>query len=257
MGNDKDAAKTMGNDKDAAKTKGNDKDAAKTKGNNKDAAKTTGKKLNKKANSPTLKVITRALDVQNPKFTNGKNAREEWSRNIDPARLLSMAEYNKQCGNVFVKAAEILLDNSSERQTVIQVNPTDATWNEHKEKIYTIVKNGKVVKIGGTRNGMKHRFTSYLCGHHVTERGKSGKMSVTNAHLYHSIEKDLLDMESKWEFYTWELPITTIQVTILGENTKIAAQTYHAYESRCIEKYKNMTGNIPIFCHNCDPDYIK
>lgn len=189
-----------------------------------------------------------------PKFINGKNAREKWSKKIDPTGLLSMSDYNKQCNNVFIKAAEIILDDSK-RQTVIQVTPTNTEWNENKEKIYTIVKDDKVIKIGGTRNGMKSRFSSYLCGHHVIERGKSGKMSVTNAHLYHSIEKDLLDTESKWEFYTWELPITSLQVTILGKDTNIAAQTYHAYESRCIEKYKLITGRIPILCDNSDPDY--
>jgi len=245
-GSEKDAPKAKGSEKDAPKAKGNKKDAPKGKGNKKDAPKAKG--------NSTIREITGAVDIQLPKFTNGKNAREKWSRNIDPNGLLSMADYNEHCGNVFIKAAEIFLDDSK-RQTVIQVKPIDVTWNENKEKIYTIVKNGKVIKVGGTRNGMKSRFSSYLCGHHVIERGKSGKMSVTNAHLYHSIEKDLLDMESTWEFYTWELPITSIRVTILGKDTKIAAQTYHAYESCCNEKYKRMTCNIPIFCHNSDPEY--
>ena len=70
-------------------------------------------------------------------------------------------------------------------------------WEEKREYVYCIVmKNndtddGLIVKIGGTRTGMKDRFGSYLCGHHVIERNKSGKMSVTNAHLYHTIEHGL------------------------------------------------------------------
>ena len=142
------------------------------------------------------------------------------------------------------------------RQTCIKVTPTNnEKWKEENEKIYLIVKDKKVVKAGGTRNGMKARFGSYLCGHHVEERGKSGKMSVTNAHIYHSIEKDLLETDSKYEFWTWSLPVVQINVEILGENVNVTAQTYHAYESVVIKKFKDLTGNIPLLCDNCDPNY--
>ena len=80
-------------------------------------------------------------------------------------------------------------------------------------------------------------------------------MSVTNAHLYHSIEKDLLETDSKWDFYTWTLPILEQKINILGIETTVIAQTYHAYESCCIKKYKDITGKIPILCDNSDPTY--
>lgn len=192
---------------------------------------------------------------QQVKFTTGQQARDKWSKMLNICNELTVDDFNKECGHVFNKEATIELD-TSDRQTVIQAVPVDKMeWAKNCEKIYLLVKDHKIVKIGGTRNGMKERFTSYLCGHHVCERGKSGKMSVTNAHLYHTIEKDLLDTECVWDIYTWALPVEVLVKNILGTETKINVQTYHAYESICINKYKKLTGHSPILCDNCDPEY--
>ena len=108
---------------------------------------------------------------------------------------------------------------------------------------------------------MKERWSSYLCGHCVPERISKkgtpfpGKMSVTNAHLYHTIEEGLIAGES-WQFWIWKLPVTQVTVNILGEPTIVIAQTYHAYESKIIQKFKKMTGGfIPLLCVNADPEY--
>jgi hypothetical protein len=189
------------------------------------------------------------------KFVNGQAARAKWSKVLDIEMEFMMNEFNILCDNVFKKTADIKLDDGK-RQTTIQAIPLNKKdWNDGREKVYIIVRNGIIVKIGGTRNGMKNRFGSYLCGHHVGERGKSGKMSVTNAHLYHTIEKDLLETDNAWEFYSWTLPEIKHTITILGIETTVVSQTYHAYESCCIGKYKNLTGTIPILCDNCDPTY--
>ena len=82
-------------------------------------------------------------------------------------------------------------------------------------------------------------------------------MSVTNAHLYHSIENDLLipDITNIFEFYTWKLPVIDHTIIIFDIETTVISQTYHAYESCCINKYKQITGKFPIMCDNCDPKY--
>ena len=189
------------------------------------------------------------------KFVSGQAARDKWAKTLHIETSMSMNEFNLLCDNVFEKAADIKLDEGK-RQTVIEADPVNKKdWNDGREKVYTIVRNGIIVKIGGTRNGMKNRFGSYLCGHHVGERGKSGKMSVTNAHLYHTIEKDLLETDNAWEFYSWTLPEIKHTIIILGIETTVVSQTYHAYESCCIGKYKSLTGTIPILCDNCDPAY--
>lgn len=190
------------------------------------------------------------------KFLDGELARKKWAKSInyDNAEL-DINTFNNSCDGVFVNAGKIILDDTK-RQSTIQVIPKNKKdWNEKVEKIYIIVRNNKIIKIGGSRNGMKQRFTSYLCGHHVTERGKSGKMSVTNAHIYHTIEKDLIETDSIWEFYVWKLPIIQHTINILGYDTTIISQTYHAYESCCIKKYKSLTKTLPLLCDNCDPTY--
>jgi hypothetical protein len=48
--------------------------------------------------------------------------------------------------------------------------------------------NGYIIKIGGTRTGLKERCGSYLCGHHIEERDKSGDCSKTNAYIYNTFE---------------------------------------------------------------------
>ncbi len=197
------------------------------------------------------------MAAQLAKHINGTPARIKWAKSV-PTGGLTISEFNETCGDVFKKGADIVLDSSTKRQTTIACEPCDKTeWKTSCEYIYAIVRNNIIMKIGGTRDGMAKRFASYLCGHHVQERGKSGKMSVTNAHLYHSIETDLLNNDtSSWEFYTWKLPTVTLTVDVLGEDTTIVAQTFHAYESRCIKKYKETTGSIPPFCDNCDPGYV-
>ena len=64
-----------------------------------------------------------------------------------------------------------------------------------------------------------------------------------------------IETESIWEFYVWKLPIIQHTISILGYDTIIISQTYHAYESCCIKKYKSLTKTLPLLCDNCDPTY--
>lgn len=203
--------------------------------------------------------------TQSRKFTNGEAARAAWSKDLR-VEVVSTEEYNLVCGNKFKHAGNIVLDTSSRRQTTIEVgfisDSQKSQWNKVSENIYIITRDGKVMKIGGTRTGMAARWSSYKCGHCVPERTKKsgtpfpGKMSVTNAHLYHTIEKDLLSEEpGNWSFWSWELPETLVEVVILGEPTTVVAQTYHAYESKCIGKFAEAAGHMPQLCNNSDPSY--
>ena len=199
--------------------------------------------------------------LSHPKFIAGEAARSKWRKplSVEP---LTIAEYcNRAVGSNFIKMADIILDTTTTRRTTVQTIPIDdEKWKETAEHIYIITRNTEIMKIGGTRTGMKARWGSYLCGHCVAERMNKngepnpGKMSVTNAHLYHTIEDDLL-RGNIWEFYSWKLPNTTVSVDILGQMIEVIAQTYHAYESRCIELFKTITGHIPQLCDNADPTY--
>lgn len=199
--------------------------------------------------------------ISNPKFMAGEVARSKWRKPLlsEPLTIIDYCE--RAVGSNFIKMADIVLDDSAVRRTTVQTVPIDEEkWKETAEHIYIITRNAEIMKIGGTRTGMKARWGSYLCGHCVAERMNKhgepnpGKMSVTNAHLYHTIEHDLL-LGNKWEFYSWKLPDTTVSVEILGQMIQVAAQTYHAYESRCIELFNTIAGHIPQLCDNADPTY--
>jgi len=198
-----------------------------------------------------------------PKFLAGTQARNKWAKNLIPEEM-SVVDYCQYAnGANFIKMADIVLDDSESRRTTVKTIPVNETlWKETAEHIYIITRNNIIMKLGGTRTGMKARWGSYLCGHCVAERlnkngePNPGKMSVTNAHLYHTIETDLL-LGNTWEFYSWKLPNITVEVNILGKNTSVVAQTYHAYESRCIELFRSLTGHIPQLCDNADPNYKK
>ena len=197
----------------------------------------------------------------NQKFVVGQAARLAWKKALVP-ETCTIETLNAACSGIFSHYANIVLDPNPKRGTTLMVSHTSIdVWKQAGEYIYVIVKNGIVMKIGGTRTSMAERWGSYLCGHCVPQRNKKngepypGKMSVTNAHLYHTIEHDLLENEGKWEFWCWKLPVTTVQVDIMGVPTEIIAQTFHAYESRCMEKFREITGHIPQLCDNADPSY--
>jgi hypothetical protein len=76
------------------------------------------------------------------------------------------------------------------KKTLIKFVPLISAkeFNENQEWLYIFTVNNKMVKIGGTRDSIKARCGSYLCGHHVVERGKSGRCSVTNSIIYNTFE---------------------------------------------------------------------
>lgn len=205
--------------------------------------------------------------LDNPKFAAGRSAREAWAVPYTPNGIyVSVASFNEACGDVFTHTADIVLDDGPANTTIKTTlpNPNNMElWKTKGDHVYIISRNGIVLKIGGTRSSMDGRWGSYKCGHCVPQRNDRngnpypGKMSVTNARLYHTIEKDLLENpESIWKFHVWKIPEVKVTVNILGTPTDIVAQVFHAYESRAIAKYCSMSGGpIPILCSNCDPDY--
>lgn len=148
---------------------------------------------------------------------------------------------------------EINSKGEKKRNTLICLN--DKNFNdEDGEWLYLITINNRVVKIGGTRNSITERFGSYLCGHHIPERGKSGKASQTNMYVYNTLYF-YLSNSFKVKLYGYKLPEETITRTILDKTVVIKSQTYHTYESLFINDYKDTYGFIPYLCDNSDPNY--
>jgi len=189
---------------------------------------------------------------------------KKWLKLIGIDKTIPFDEYNRK--EHFIPIADIVLDTelytsgkklgTKKRNTLIQFIPTipAETISKKAEWLYLLVINGRIVKIGGTRTGLKGRISSYLCGHHIEERGKSGDCSKTNGFIYNTFEF-YLNLGCKIQMYGYELPKTEITIEIFGKETKITAQTYHAYESTFLEDYKKNYNEYPILSDNCDPDY--
>ena len=189
---------------------------------------------------------------------------KKWIKLIPTDKTILLDEYNRK--EHFIPIADIVLDSeeftsgkkqgNKKRNTLIQFIPTisNEAFTKKNEWLYLLVINGRIVKIGGTRTGLKGRISSYLCGHHIEERGTSGDCSKTNGFIYNTFEF-YLKLGCKIQMYGYELPKTEITIEIFGKETKITAQTYHAYESTFLEDYKKKYNEYPILSDNCDPDY--
>jgi hypothetical protein len=189
---------------------------------------------------------------------------KKWIKLIPNEKTISFEEYNRR--EYFIPIADINLDNEifttekkqgqKKRNTLIQFIPkiSNEEFNKKNEWLYLFTINGRIVKIGGTRTGLKGRVSSYLCGHHIEERGKSGDCSKTNGFIYNTFEF-YLQLGCKIEMYGYELPKTQITIEIFGIEKIITAQTFHAYESTFLEDYKKIYNEYPLLSDNCDPDY--
>lgn len=186
-----------------------------------------------------------------------------WIKQLPLNNCIPFDEYNRK--SYFTHIAQVLPDNdmittegkqTKKRDTVIKFTPTISKeeFNEKVEWLYIFVVNDKIVKIGGTRTGLKGRVGSYLCGHHVRERGKSGDCSKTNGFIYNTFAF-YLEAGYKIDMYGYKLPKTEISIDIFEKPVNVYAQTFHAYESTFLEDFKEKYNTYPPLSDNCDPDY--
>ena len=190
-----------------------------------------------------------------------KMAHSTWIKNIPFERCPILATYDNI--SHFHKVADIVIDEdlnqkgTKARQTVIKAVPTISAKEfgvKATEWLYMLVINGHVVKIGGTRDGLKSRWSSYLCGHHTPDRGGSGKCSVTNAFIYNTLDHHLR-MGHTVEMYGYKLPGTIVTHNILGEEVTFSVQTFHKYESKFLQAFYKTYGAMPVLSDNADPEY--
>jgi hypothetical protein len=189
---------------------------------------------------------------------------KNWIKLITLDKTIRFEDYHRK--EYFTLVADIVLDNETyatgkkrgvkKRNTLIQFISTisHVAFHAKTEWLYLFVIDGHIVKIGGTRTGLKGRIDSYLCGHHIRERGKSGDCSKTNGFIYNTFEF-YLRLGCTIQMYAYELPKTDITITIFDRKIKIAAQTFHAYESTFLADYKKHYHSYPILSDNCDPEY--
>lgn len=156
----------------------------------------------------------------------------------------------------FIHVANVIANTSPTRQTVIEFAPTieKSVWRRESEWIYIFTVNGHIVKIGGTRTGLAGRCGSYLCGHHITERGKSRDCSKTNGFIYNTFDYYIRNGASI-EMWAFEIPAVEVAVSVWGDEKTIRAQVYTAYETGALDTYARESGHYPCLSDNSDPSH--
>ena len=183
-----------------------------------------------------------------------------WIKEIPINKTVPLGEY--EFATQFTKVANVVLDNElnergeRRRKTVIRFAPTIpiADFKRKAEWIYIFTIDGQIVKIGGTRTGLQGRCGSYLCGHHITERGGSRDCSKTNGYIYNTFEF-YLQHGCAIEMYGFLVPRAEIQVNVFGRAINDVAQVYHIYESVALSEFKRKFGFNPFLSDNSDPTY--
>lgn len=156
---------------------------------------------------------------------------------------------------VFMHVADIIKDSSIRRQTEIHFKPTIPmkNWKDKSEWIYIFTmsaprtKSDKIVKIGGTRNGLAGRAGSYLSGHYTG-------CSSTNAYIYNTF-KHYISKGHKIKMFGYNIQKLEIKTNVFGRNITVQPQVFHSYESVALEMYKDQNGRYPVLSNNCDPEY--
>ena len=155
---------------------------------------------------------------------------------------VSMNDLNKLCGGVFVKTADIVFDPTTKCENILHVRPCNKdVWNKEAVKIFTIVNDGDILKIGSSQNGMNNMWLSYKCGLCYEHRGNDKMSNSSKQHMYRTIGSNLL-LGGSWEFFSWEIPKTTIKIDIIGKSIDIRTRTHQEYENRVNEMYKKISG---------------
>ena len=128
----------------------------------------------------------------------------------------------------------------------------------HVHAVYLIICNGRIVKIGGTKTGMRKRIGSYHCGYCVSQRTNNngehypGRMSVTNAYCYNTIDYYIIN-GLQFELYYYPIPDHSISLDVFGENITTTVQLYEEYEQKALNTYRDIIGTYPPLCNNGHP----
>lgn len=152
----------------------------------------------------------------------------------------------------FEIVSEVKLDMSSSRQTLIRFVPMNIDkWNACGNWVYMFVVNDRIVKIGGTKNGLKKRAASYLCGHHTR---KYNTCSITNGIIYNTFLY-YLQKGAKILMYGMRCPPVYATIDVFGEQHSVETQVFDVYESVLIRKYTSEIGMPPLLSTRSDPRF--
>ena len=153
-----------------------------------------------------------------------------------------ISKYNKRPRNY--------INDENFDRILVDYKPVEGKEEDFKStrgKIYTIVFNNKIVKIGQTSNTLKNRFSSYACG--TRKYRERGTCSVTNYQIMESAYAVLMGGGSV-EVYSYTVEPILQEINTFGESQKVYCKTEHHYESKLIELYVRQCGKRPQLSTN-------
>lgn len=176
-----------------------------------------------------------------------------WTKDLNLDKQLRLEEFPLAASFKHV-ANVIATPSGAKRQTVITFDPVIARgeWSEVNEIVYIFTVDDRIVKIGGSFTSLSGRCGSYLCGHHIPQRGKSGDCSKTNGFIYQTFDH-YIRAGHTIKMHAFKIPPVKVTVDIWGMTTEVVAQVYPKYETAAMESYKKIMGTYPVLCDNCDP----
>jgi len=131
-------------------------------------------------------------------------------------------------------------------------------YEKRQNGVYIITHGDYIIKIGGTKTGMKARINSYHCGHCIPERIKKngkhypGKMSVTNAYIYNTVYHYLMK-DHTFSLYFYPIPDIIVTKKVFGKTKTFIVQCYDEYEKEALNFYKKSAKEFPILSNNSHP----
>jgi hypothetical protein len=184
-------------------------------------------------------------------------------KTLNLSKELDISDFN--LSRYFNHVADVTLDSSCKRKTSIKFEKTvdNVLWKQKLEWLYIFtitdskcvslrskrrrVEEDKIVKIGGTRNGLLGRTNGYLSGHYTSS-------SSTNSNIY-KIFNNYLQSGHSIKMYGYNIPRTIVKADVFGTSMDIIPQTFHSYESMALQRYMDQSGSFPCLSSNCDPEY--
>jgi hypothetical protein len=176
--------------------------------------------------------------------------RPTFTISLDDIEAKTMKFESFSHGHKFKEVANVRLDKIPKRQTLIRFEPVDKTaWCDQGNWVYIFTVNDHIVKIGGTKNGLKQRAASYLCGHHTR---KSNACSITNGLIYNTFLK-YLTIGASIKMYAMRCPPVYATIDVFGEEHAIETQVFDIYEAVLIKQYATEFGQAPPMSSRADP----
>ena len=142
-----------------------------------------------------------------------------------------------------IKVGNIIpINNNPLKKIQIEWIGDDALLKSNNGRVYLIVVNRKIYKIGGSqaKGGIKGTWQPYI------NSALSGSPSVRTYGI-HMLMREQLDMKRKVEIYMIQSENIQVKVSGLFRKKTMSVSPFKEMESKCLEDFVNREGKFPIW----------